>query len=206
MLKIFGRVTSSNVQEVLWACAELDLAFERSDIGGPFGGNDQPEYLALNPNGLIPTIIDDGFVLWESNAIVRYLAARHGEGTLWPRDLQVRASADRWMDWQISVASPALFPVFWGLIRTAEDKRDPEAIAVARDRLARALKMLDGFLADHAFTAGDAFSMGDIPVGIIAYRWYTLPIMREDMPHLARWYAALKQRPGFQRHIALPLE
>ena len=106
MLKIYGRKTSSNVQKVLWCCDEIGLAFEREDIGGEFGGNKTPEYLALNPNGLVPTIDDGGFILWESNSCVRYLAAKYGKGKLWPVDLQVAASASRWMDWQLSTVNP----------------------------------------------------------------------------------------------------
>ena len=126
MLKILGRKNSSNVQKVLWCCDELGLAYEREDVGGSFGKNRDPEYLALNPNGLVPTIIDDGFVLWESNSIIRYLAAKHGRGTLYPEDLRARALAERWMDWQLSVLGPAIGPVFWGLIRTPPGKRDQE--------------------------------------------------------------------------------
>ena len=129
MLKIWGRTTSSNVQKVMWAVGELGLAYERIDIGGPFGKNNEPAYLAMNPNGLVPTLEeDDGFLLWESNSIVRYLAAKHGPGKLEPKDLRAQASAGRWMDWQLSVAGPAITPVFWGLIRTPPEKRDPAAI------------------------------------------------------------------------------
>ncbi len=135
MLKIIGRDTSSNVQKVLWVCGELELPFERQDLGGPFGGNDNPEYRALNPNGRVPTIIDDGFVLWESNSCTRYLAAKHAAGTLYPDDLQARGNAERWMDWQIAMVSPTLVPVFWGMIRTAPEDRDLEAIEASRQKL-----------------------------------------------------------------------
>lgn len=206
MLKILGRKTSSNVQKVLWACGELELPFDREDIGGPFGGNDQPDYLALNPNGVVPTIIDDGFVLWESNSCTRYLAAKHGAGTLWPEDLQVRADAERWMDWQLTVCSPALGPVFRGLIRTPPEKRDMAAITAARDKLSRSMSMLDANLADRRFMAGENFTIGDIPVGIAAYRWFEMPIEREDYPNLKRWFDELAQRPPFQEHIMQGLE
>ena len=138
-----------------------------------------PEYLALNPNGLVPTIIDDDFVLWESNSIIRYLAAKHGNGTLYPTDLQTRAMGERWMDWQLSVLGPAIMPIFVGLIRTPPEKRDQAAIAAARDKSATALKMLDGFLGRSDYVAGASFTVGDIPVGIITYRWYTFEIERE---------------------------
>ena len=206
MLKILGRRTSSNVQKVLWGAVELGLDFERTDIGGPFGGNDQPEYLNLNPNGLVPTVIDDGFVLWESNSCLRYLASVHDAGGLWPTDPRVRADAERWMDWQISTLSPTMVVVFRGLVRTPPEQRDPVAIAVARDRLAALFGMLDEALADRAFIAGDRLTVGDIPVGIAAYRWYHLDIEREDYANLARWYDRLTERPGYREHIMLPLE
>ena len=205
MLKIIGRKTSSNVMKVLWACTELGLDFEREDLGGPFGGNDSPEYQALNPNGLVPTIIEDDFVLWESNSIVRYLAHEHGRGTLWPTDARTRARAERWMDWQLSVLSPALGPVFRGLVRTPEAERDMAAIGKARDGAADAMAILDRYLGETAFVGGPEFSLGDIPVGIGTYRWFALPIEREEFPNLKRWYEALTERAGYREHIMNPM-
>ena len=205
MLEILGRATSSNVQKLLWGAAELGLAFARGDIGGPFGGNDQAAYLALNPNGLVPTIVDDGFVLWESNACLRYLAAVHGAGGLWPIDARVRADAERWMDWQISTLSPSMVVVFRGLVRTPPERRDAAAIAAARDRLASLFGILDAALAERSFVAGEAFTVGDIPVGIAAYRWYHLDIERESYASLARWYDRLTERPGYREHVMKPL-
>ncbi len=206
MLKILGRATSANVQKVLWGAAELGLDFERSDIGGPFGGNDRPAYLEINPNGLVPTIVDDGFVLWESNSCLRYLAATRGACGLWPNDARVRADAERWMDWQISTLSPSMGVVFRGLVRTPPERRDPAAIAVARDRLAVLFGILDSALAGRSFVTGESFTMGDIPVGIAAYRWYSMDIVREDYDNLARWYDRLAERPGYREHIMKPLE
>ena len=206
MLKIFGRATSSNVQKVLWVCGEIGLDFEREDIGGPFGGNDKPEYLALNPNGRVPTIIDDGFVLWESNSITRYLAAKHAPGTLYPDNLQVRADGERWMDWQLTVCSPAMVPVFWGLVRTPPEKRDMAAINQARDKLAGAMAMLDAALKGRDFITGRNFTVGDIPVGIAAYRWYEMDIEREDYRNLKAWFDRLADRPAYQEHIMQGLE
>ena len=175
MLKIWGRTTSSNVQKVMWAIGELGLQHERVDIGGPFGKNNEPAYLAMNPNGLVPTLEeDDGFLLWELNSIVRYLAAKHGRGKLEPGDLRAQASAGRWMDWQLSVAGPAITPVFWGLIRTPPEKRDPAAIDAAKVKTNAAMKILDAQLAKTPFVAGDTLSIGDIPVGIVAYRYRRL--------------------------------
>ncbi len=206
MLKILGRKTSSNVQKVLWACAELGLPFEREDIGGPFGGNDQPEYLALNPNGRVPTVIEDDFVLWESNSIVRYLASTLGTGTLWPTDARVRARAERWMDWQLTTMGPAMVPVFWGLVRTPEAERDHAAIGKARDHLETVFAIVDRYLGETRYLGGEDFTMGDIPLGIATYRWFTLPIERAEFANLARWYAALSERPGYREHIMNPLE
>ena len=121
MLKILGRKSSSNVQKVLWCCAEIGLAFERADIGGDFGGNKTPDYLALNPNGLVPTINDDGFILWESNSCVRYLAAKYGKGKLWPADPQVAASASRWMDWQLSTVNAPVGTLFRSMLKKPAD-------------------------------------------------------------------------------------
>ncbi len=205
MLRILGRDTSSNVQKVLWAAGELGLEFEREDIGGPFGGNDQPDYLALNPNGYVPTLIDGDYTLWESNSIVRYLAATHGAGTLWPADPRVRGSAERWMDWQIATLSPIMVTVFRGLVRTPPAERDMAAIVAARDGTARLFSMLDAALAGSDYVAGDEFTVGDIPVGIAAYRWYRLDIEREDFRNLERWYRRLTERPAYRQHIMRPL-
>lgn len=206
MLKVAGRLASSNVQKVYWACAELGLDFEPMDFGGRFGGARTAEYLALNPNGLVPTIDDDGFVLWESHSIVRYLASVHAPGTLWPTDPRVRADAERWMDWQLTVLGPASRPVYWATVRTAEADRDLDALAAARDDLGAAFAILDSALAGSPYVAGDDFTMGDIPVGITTYRWFAMPIEREDYPHLKRWYDALTERPGYREHIMKPLE
>jgi glutathione S-transferase len=202
MLKILGRATSSNVQKVVWLCEELDIAYERTDIGGPFGGNRDTEYLTLNPNGIVPTIDDDGFVLWESNSIVRYLAEKHGKGTgFWPEDIQARASASRWMDWALSILAPRHVPVFQGLIRTAEADRDHDKIAAARDLWSAANTVLETWLADHEYLSGDTFSIGDIPASPFTYRWFSLDIEREDFPNLKRWHEAVAARPAFKKHV-----
>lgn len=203
MLKLWGRNTSINVQKVLWALGELDVPFERIDIGGQFGKNKEPAYLAMNPNGLVPTLEEeDDFLLWESNTIVRYLAVKHGSGKLAPAEPRTRARASQWMDWQLSVASPAIFGLFWGLIRTPPDKRDHAAIDASRVKTIEAMKILDAQLAKTAFVAGDAFSMGDIPVGLVAHRFRHLVPERTGVDNLERWYTAISGHPAFREQIA----
>ncbi len=201
MLKILGRPTSANVQKVVWLCDEVGLAFDREDVGGPFGGNDRPEYLALNPNGRVPTIVDDGFVLWESNACVQYLASKHGAGSWYPDDLRVRADAVRWMDWTLGTLASAHVPVFQGLIRTPPEKRNPEAIKAGRDNFSRQLAILDRHLGDNAYLAGEAITMGDMPPSILVFRWFNLDIERENYPNLKRWYDAIAARPSFKKRV-----
>ena len=201
MLKIWGRNTSVNVQKAMWAIGELGLAYERVDVGGPFGKNREPAYLAMNPNGLVPTLEEDGFLLWESNAIVRYLAGKYGPGRLEPSDLHERARAGSWMDWQLTVALPALTPVFWGLIRTPPEQRDHAAIEAGKVKSLAAMKMLDAQLAKTAYIAGDTFSMGDISVGAMAYRFRRL-MPESKLENLERWFAGIEQRRAFNEHVA----
>jgi glutathione S-transferase len=208
MIKIWGRKTSSNVQKAMWALGELGLEHERIDIGGAFGKNKEPKYLAMNPNGLIPTIEDeDGFLLWESNSIVRYLAGKYDEnGALEPKDAQQRAVANQWMDWQLSVVGPAIFGAFWGLIRTPEDKRDTAAIKASQEKTTAAMQILNTQLAKAKFVAGSSFSYGDIPLGIMCYRYRQLVPDRPATPHLDRWYDAISSRRAFQDHVGnIPL-
>jgi glutathione S-transferase len=206
MLTIWGRKNSANVQKVMWAIGELGLPHERIDIAGAYGKNREPAYLALNPNGLVPTLQEDGFVLWESNTIVRYLAAKHGAGSLEPADLKARARAGQWMDWQLSVLGPAIFDLFWGLIRTPPEQRNHAAIESSKAKTTDAIGLLDASLAKTAFVAGDTFSMGDIPVAIFGYRFRELVSARPPLPHFERWYAAIAQRPAFREHVlSVPL-
>ena len=204
MLKIWGRNTSSNVQKVIWALGEMKVPFDRLDVGGAFGKTKEPAYLAMNPNSLVPTLEeDDGFILWESNSIVRYLAAKHGAGTLEPADPHERARASQWMDWMLTVCAPAIHPLFWGLIRTPPEKRDNAKIDEAREKTADALRMLDTQLGKTRFAAGDAFSIGDIPVGLITYRFRKLVPDRTGMglDNLERWFLGLEQRKAFKDQI-----
>ena len=204
MLIIWGRHTSSNVQKLLWGCTEMGVAYDRRDMAGKFGLTD--EYLAMNPNRVVPTVDDDGFILWESNSCLRYLAAKHGAGTLWPEDLQMRANADRWMDWQQTTLWSILRVAFHQLIRTPEDQRDMAAVDQAAKVGGEAFKILDAWLAGKQFVCGDQFTMGDIPVGFVAYRWFALDIERIEIPNVKSWYERLCGRPGYQEHIMIPLE
>lgn len=205
MLKLWGRLNSINVQKAVLALEELGLPYDRTDAGLQFGVNKTPEYLAMNPNGLVPTLDDDGFVLWESNTIVRYLAAKHASGTLWPEDLQTRADADRWMDWQNATLSPAMGPAFMGLVRTPPEKRNAEAIAGALEKTTRLVAMLDAHLADRDYVAGASYTMGDIVLAPIMHRWFNMPCDRAPAPNAQRWYERLTQRPACQKVLTLPI-
>jgi len=194
MLKIWGRVSSVNVQKVVWCCDELGLAYERIDCGGKFGINDTPAYLAMNPNGLVPVIDEDGFILYESNAIVRYLAAR--DPRLFPQEPRRRADVDRWMEWQSTGFTPAQTQAFWMLIRTPEPQRDMAAVEASRVKSEKHAAVLDQHLAGHRYLTGDTFTAADIVVGCAAHRWLNLPLARQPRPHLERWYGELKARPA----------
>ena len=207
MLTIYGRKSSSNVQKVLWCCGELVIAFNRIDMGRQFGGNKEPPYLAMNPNGLVPTIVeDDGFTLWESNSILRYLAKRYGPRDFYPADAKRAALGEQWMDWQLNSLNVAFTPMFHGLVREAPERRDHAAIERSRADTQRHLAMLDRHLQHSRFVAGDTFSVADIPAGIYAYRWHTFEgIVRDSLPAFERWYAELQTRPPFVEHVMVGL-
>lgn len=205
MIKIWGRKDSSNVQKALWCCAELGLAFERVDIGGRFGGNKEKPYLDLNPNGLVPTIEDGSFILWESNSVVRYLVDKYGQGRLLPSSPEGRAGANRWMDWQLTTLGPAIVPLFVALVRTPKEKRDPATLDAALNKTISAWQIAERYLQKTPYLAGEDFSIGDIPVGVWAYRWFSLPVERPKLPGLRSWYERLTQRPAYQTHVMIPL-
>jgi glutathione S-transferase len=205
MLKIWGRANSSNLKKVTWLCEEIGLPYDRIDAGMSFGVVNTPEYRKLNPNGLVPTIDDDGFILWESNAIVRYLAAKHAAGTLWPTDPKVRGDADRWMDWCTSTLWPAFRPVFLGLVRTPAEKRNQKEIDEGAQKTGEMLARLDTSLAGRKFVAGDQLTIGDIAFGPILYLVQNVPFERPKLANYDAWYARISERPLFRKIVALPI-
>ncbi|MDI7861357.1 glutathione S-transferase family protein [Rhizobiaceae bacterium n13] len=203
MITIWGRKTSSNVQSVMWCIGELGLAHERIDAGFTYGVVDTPEFLAMNPNGLVPVIRDDGGEpLWESGAIIRYLAARYGGDGFWPADPVARAPVDMWAEWaKVTVCAAFTGPIFWRVVRTPSKDRDPVAIAAAVKALDAKLAIAEARLEGHAFLAGDAFTPADIQFGHILYRYFTIDIERRPRPALERYHEALQQRPAFREHV-----
>ena len=207
MLKIWGRSNSVNVQKVLWCCDELGLEFTRVDAGLQFGVNDQPAYLAMNPNGRVPTIEDDGFQLWESNAIIRYLAMEYGrDGLLYPTQPRTRGGVERWLDWTISTLLPAERLIFLGYVRTPPGQRDEALLRSELAKLTAVWRILDEHLAARTFAEGDVFSLADIALGCFARRWFKNPgITRTPFANLERWFGSLEQRASYRRHLEAPL-
>ncbi|MGH3145995.1 MAG: glutathione S-transferase family protein [Rubrobacter sp.] len=201
VIEVWGRSNSFNVQKVLWCCEELEVSYRRHDAGGLFGGTDEHEYLAANPTGLVPTISDEGFTLWESNAIVRYLSAKHGAGTLWPDDPAERALADKWMDYQLGTFFPAFKNALIGLVRTPPEQRNEEKIEASVRATADVLPVLDGHLGEHDYVAGSSLTMGDVALGSLVYRWLELDIERPDFPSLQAWCGRLAERPAYQKTV-----
>ncbi len=205
MLTIWGRITSINVRKAVWTAQHLGLEFERIDAGGAFGIVKTPEYMALNPNSVVPTLIDGDFVLWESNVIVRYLCAKHSMGDLYPSDLQARFNAERWMDWQQTTFSPSGRNAFWELIRVPEAQRDAQKIEASIASTEPLLDRLESHLAKQAFMAGDRFTMADIPLACEVHRWFGLGVTKTKRPHLEAWYAKILARPASANVLTLPL-
>ena len=203
MLRIWGRVNSVNVKKALWCVEELGLPYERIEAGLQHGVVNTPEYRKMNPNGLVPTMDEDGFILWESHSIVRYLSARHGKGVLWPMDERTRALANQWMDWAFSFQG-SVRDAFWNLIRTPAEKRDAKAVEASRLKSAEMARILDAALADRLYVAGP-FSMGDIPIGSEVQRWIRLPMERPRLPNLEAWFERLRARTAFKKIVDIPL-
>ena len=206
MLKLWGRNNSVNVQKAIWCLEELNVPYERIDAGMQYGVVNEPPFRAMNPNGLVPVIEDGGAVIWESNAIVRYLAAKYGRGTLWAEDPAERAQSDKWMDWCATVYWPPMREVFWGLIRTPPEKRNPELIETSRKKAAEVLKILDSALSGSDYIAGKQLTIGDIPLGTISWRWFGIAdLERVPLPNVEAWFKRLSQREAFKKSVLLPL-
>ncbi len=201
-LKILGRRTSSNVQVVMWAVNELGLPHTREDRGGPFGGVDTAEYKAMNPNGLVPVLIDGDNVLWESGAILRYLGAQYGNDTFWPQDPGKRAALDMWAEWTKTTLYPVLISsVFWTLVRTPSAERNLPKLETDIQTLGNLMQMLDRRIADGPFLSGKDICFADLMVAHVLYRYYTLPIDRADTPSLDQYYARMNERSLYREHV-----
>jgi len=205
MLQIWGRANSINVQKVMWTVAELGLEHVRHDAGGKAGGLDTPEFGAMNPHRTIPVIDDNGVVVWESGAIIRYLAAKYGAGALWPEDPADRAVADQWSEWAVTLLQPVFVRVFQAVARTPPQKQNVQRVLTMSQRLAALYRRLDMHLEGRAFIAGDNFTMGDIPAGVSLYRYYAIDIPgRPDLPNLAAWRDRLRARDAYRQHVEVP--
>jgi glutathione S-transferase len=200
MITVYGRATSSNVQAVMWGVGELGLAHERLDYGHTFGGTNTPEFRAMNPNGLVPVLRDGDLVMWESAAILRYLASRYGAGPFWPADPVDRAPVDMWAEWgKVTLAPAFTMPIFWSRVRTAAKDRDEAALTAAITRFDGLLGILEPRLAP--FVMGSALTLADIVIGHVLYRYYTMDIPRPDRPGIAAYYQRLAERPAYRAHV-----
>jgi len=207
MLTIWGRPSSFNTQKVLWLADEMGLAYRHIPAGGSFGGLDTPEFLAMNPHGRVPVIDDDGTVVWESHAILRYLAARHGNGRFWRDDPAERSRIDAWMDWSHTRLQPDfLNGVFWGFYRTPERLRDAGAVAKSVARCTADFRLLDQVLGGRPYLGGEAISLADIPAGTALYRYFELDIERPSVPNVEAWYRRLRERPAYRARVMLPFD
>ena len=206
-LTIWGRANSVNVQKVLWCLSELDLPFDRVDAGMQFGRTREADYLAMNPNARIPTLVEGDFVLWESNSIMRYLCLAYASGTpIYPQAPKSRAAVERWLDWTLSTVQPVDRPVFWGLVRTPPDQRDMTQIQKQADAAAEAWHIVDRQLATRRFIEGDEFTLADIALGAYARRWLGVEgITRPALTNVERWFARFSSRPGFVQYVAAPM-
>lgn len=205
MLKIWGRANSSNVQKVLWACEEIGIAFERIDAGGAFGKTKEPAYLAMNPNGLVPTVEDGKTILWESNTILRYLATTRGADRLYPKDPVQRSIVERWMDWQLASVNAPMAVLLFGHYRTPPEQRDPAALEDARQRAIGVWSILESCLGETGYVAGADFTLADICLGMYVHRWFSYPIERPQTPRLAKYYERIGERTGCRKHVLGPV-
>lgn len=207
MLTLLGRRSSFNVQKVAWLVAELSLPHRHIEVGGRFGGLDTPEFRLMNPHGKVPVLKDGETVLWESHAILRYLASRHSKDTLWPDDIADRARIDAWMDWsQTTLQVDFLTGVFWGYFRTPEGQRDTNAIARSLERCAAHFRLLDTMMAGRDWLLSETMTLADITIGTHLYRYYELDIERPNIPNIRNWYERLKQRPAYRDNVMVPFD
>lgn len=206
-LTIWGRANSVNVMKALWCLAELDIPYERIDAGMQFGRNNEAEYLAMNPNGRVPTLVDGDYALWESNSVMRYLCMAYGQGTpIYPHDPKQRAAVDRWLDWTLSTVQPVDRPVFWALIRTPKEKQDMAQIQKDADAEAPVWAIADRQLSTRRYFEGDQFTIADIAVGAFARRWLGFTGIRKPaFAHVERWYADIASRPSFAKQLTVAM-
>ena len=205
MLKVWGRRSSFNVQKVLWLVGELGLEHEHIPAGGGFGRLDEPAFRAMNPHGRVPVIEDGDATLWESQTILRYLAAKYGQGKFWSPDPVERGRVEGWMDWSATSLQPDfLNGVFWGYYRTPEAQRDWPAIDKSLARCTEHFQLLDGILSSQPFLAGERLTLADIPAGTSLYRYFELDIEQPDLPSVSAWYERLQQRPAYREHVMIP--
>lgn len=205
-ITLWGRHSSCNVQKALWALEEVGVPYRSIQIGGKFGGLDDPEYRALNPHGKVPTLVDRDVVVWESDAIIRYVAARYGVGTLWPEAPELRAVADQWMAWTAASLYPGWIALFWKLVRTPPARRDADAITRHLDATTKRIVMLDQYLKTNRYIAGNSFGIADIPIGMMLYRWFEMEITRPETPYVEAWYDRLRERPPYRTAICIPFD
>jgi len=207
VLTVRGRRSSFNLQKVMWLVGELGVAHNHIELGGQFGGLDKPEFLAMNPHGRVPVIDDNNTIVWESHAILRYLAARYGGDRFWSDDAATRSQWDRWMDWAHTTLQPDfLVGVFWGFYRTPEPQRNLARVKDSVARSARHFQLLDRLLAGRAFMLGDQLTLADVPVGTHLYRYFNLEIERPRLPNVEAWYRRLQERPAYRAHVMVPFE
>ena len=204
MLEVWGRKNANQVIQVLWTLSELGINYKRYSIGTETGDLETEEYKSLNPNSKIPTIRDNGFVLWESHAVIRYLAKQYGLGSLYPDDPQKAALSDQWVTWSTDSFMGTFFPVFWQLVRTEETDRDYEKIAEMAKKSSEILEVLNAHLINNHFVAGDEFTFGDIPLGVLIHKYFVLDIERPSLTGIEAWYKKLSERPAFQEHAMQP--
>ncbi|MET4255572.1 glutathione S-transferase [Bradyrhizobium sp. S3.12.5] len=208
MLTVYGRKSSFNLQKVMWLVGELGIAHKHVELGGSFGGLDTDEFLAMNPHGRVPVIDDSGIIVWESHAILRYLAAKYSSETSFCKaNPAERANADQWMDWSQTALQPAfMVGVFWGWYRTPEAQRNLVAVDKALEQTNRYLKHIDHQLKGRSFMLGDHLSLADIPIGTHLYRYLNLDLPRPNLPNVERWYERLQSRSAYREHVCVPFD